>query len=118
VLDRLRIDEIVLVPDGALPLTPLPNYGQMDGQPNEYTHPNKSDRTVDLQWGFPAKETPFYTDLYTIDNGSDFYLKGRCSTSSGTRGTSSTCTDGTSGRARRTEAASPSPRGKPSSGRR
>ena len=76
VLDRLRIDEIVLVPDGALPITPLPDYGQMDGQPNEYTHPNKSDRTVDLQWGFPAKETPFYTDLTTVDNGNDFYLKG------------------------------------------
>ena len=76
VLDRLRIDEIVVVPDGALPLTPLPNYGQMDGQPNEYTHPNKSDRTVDLQWGFPAKETAFYTDLTSVANGNDFYLKG------------------------------------------
>ncbi len=44
VLDRVRIDKIVVVPDGALPL----NGGYATN------HPDLSDKTVDLMWGFPA----------------------------------------------------------------
>ncbi|MBN1916658.1 MAG: right-handed parallel beta-helix repeat-containing protein [Verrucomicrobia bacterium] len=44
VLDRFRLDKIVVVADGALPL----NGGLATN------HPDLSDRTVDLMWGFPA----------------------------------------------------------------
>jgi hypothetical protein len=76
VLDRWRLDEIAVVPDGALPLVPLPNYGQMDGQPNESTHPNTADRAVDLEWGFPAKMLTSFTDLTTADDSNPFFLSG------------------------------------------
>ena len=44
ILDRWRIDKIVVVPDGALPLN--------GGLPTN--HPDLRDKTVDLMWGFPA----------------------------------------------------------------
>jgi uncharacterized protein YjdB len=44
VLDRIRIDKITVVADGALPLA-----GGLPGN-----HPNLNDRTVDLQWGFES----------------------------------------------------------------
>ena len=76
VLDRFRIDEVVVVPDGALPLVPLPNEGQMDGQPNGSTHPNKDDRSVDLQWGFPAAQTAYFDDFTSVSDQNLFYLEG------------------------------------------
>jgi len=76
VLDRFRIDEIVVVPDGALPLVPLPGQGQMDGQPNGSTTPNANDRSVDLQWGFPASETAYLTDFTSVSDQNPFYLTG------------------------------------------
>jgi hypothetical protein len=76
VLDRFRIDEIVVVPDGALPLVPLPNEGQMDGQPNASTTPNEGDRSVDLQWGFPATEAAYFDDFTTVGDQNGFYLTG------------------------------------------
>jgi len=76
VLDRFRIDEIVVVPDGALPLVPLPNEGQMDGQPNGSTHPDTSDRTVDLEWGFPSTGTAYFDDFRTVGDQNSFYLSG------------------------------------------
>jgi hypothetical protein len=76
VLDRWRIDEIVVVPDGALPLVPLPNEGQFQGQPNGNTEPNSDDRSVDLVWGFRAFEVPYFTDLTTADESNPFYLNG------------------------------------------
>ncbi len=42
--DRVRVDEITVVPDGSLPL-----HG---GRPTN--SPDLNDRTVDLQWGLPA----------------------------------------------------------------
>ena len=42
VTDRVRIDKIVVVPDGALPLN--------GGLPSN--HPDTRDRTVDMMWGF------------------------------------------------------------------
>ncbi|MBI4580451.1 MAG: hypothetical protein HY718_12155 [Planctomycetes bacterium] len=44
VLDRVRIDKLVIVPDGALPL-----HG---GLPTN--NPDLWDKTVDMMWGFPA----------------------------------------------------------------
>lgn len=54
VLDRFRLDRIHVVPDGALPLVPLPNEGEMGGEPNQSTHPNTDDRSVDMLWGLPS----------------------------------------------------------------
>ena len=42
VLDRVRLDKVIVVPDGALPSCAT-NF------------PATSDRTIDLQWGFPAE---------------------------------------------------------------
>jgi hypothetical protein len=53
VLDRVRLDKITVVPDGALPLVPLTGMEQPGAGPS--THPNLNDRTVDMQWGFPAE---------------------------------------------------------------
>lgn len=44
VLDRVRLDKIVVVPDGALPL-------QGWGLPTN--NPNADDFSIDMQWGFP-----------------------------------------------------------------
>jgi hypothetical protein len=66
VLDRLRLDKVVVVPDGSLPL-----HGGW-----ATNTPDASDKTVDLQWGFPAylldsmyddtsspvRTNPFYTE--------------------------------------------------------
>ncbi|MCF7733534.1 MAG: hypothetical protein K9N23_17730 [Akkermansiaceae bacterium] len=45
VRDRIRLDKITVVPDGALPLN--------GGLPSN--NPDNSDRTTDLVWGFPAQ---------------------------------------------------------------
>jgi hypothetical protein len=79
VLDRFRLQKIVIVPDGALPLTKLDDFGVRDGEPNAEMIPDKSDRTVDLQWGFPksiigkyvrtdqrSPRNPFYLDGYVL----------------------------------------------------
>lgn len=74
VLDRWRLQKIVVVPDRALPLVPLPNFGEMGGEPNESTHPNKDDRGIDLQWGFPATWAQYNTDLTTVAPDNRFYV--------------------------------------------
>ena len=73
VLDRWRLQKIVVVPDGALPLVPLANYGQMGGEPNQSTHPNKDDRGVDLQWGIPAALANSPADFTTVHPSNWFY---------------------------------------------
>jgi hypothetical protein len=76
VLDRWRIDEIVVVPDGSLPLVPLPNEGEIAGQPNGHTEPNTADRSVDLIWGFPASDVAFYDNFTTVDDTNGFFING------------------------------------------
>lgn len=68
VLDRIRIEEIVLVQDGELPLA--------GGLPTN--SPNQNDRYVDLQWGFPATllEGTFYGDHTTTSHENPFYYEG------------------------------------------
>ena len=68
VLDRVRIDKIVVVPDGALPLA-----GGLPGN-----HPDRNDKTVDLMWGFPATllDGSMYTDHTNLWEGNAFYLEG------------------------------------------
>lgn len=69
VLDRVRIDKIVVVPDGALPLN--------GGLPTN--HPDTSDHTVDLEWGFPASQLPpnstFYADHVSLAEDNPFHLE-------------------------------------------
>lgn len=50
VLDRLRVDEIVVVPDSSLPLVDIGYTGFDQGEAT----PDASDSTVDLMWGFPV----------------------------------------------------------------
>ncbi|GAB4378774.1 MAG: hypothetical protein Kow0042_27520 [Calditrichia bacterium] len=68
VLDRIRLDKITIVPDGALPL-----HG---GLPTN--HPNMNDRTVDLQWGFPASLLTggMYSNHTSTSLNNPFYFEG------------------------------------------
>jgi hypothetical protein len=50
VLDRLRVDKIVVVPDSSLPLVDIGYTGFDQGEAT----PDASDSTVDLMWGFPV----------------------------------------------------------------
>ncbi|WP_437990249.1 CARDB domain-containing protein [Sorangium sp. So ce145] len=67
VLDRIRLDKVVVVPDDALPLA--------GGYPTN--NPNLNDRTVDLQWGFPndASIGTFYGDHATRSSSNPFYYE-------------------------------------------
>ncbi len=68
VLDRLRLDNIMIVPDSALPLA---------GGTSTNT-PNLFDKTVDLIWGFPASLniSEYYGDLYNVSMENPFYFEG------------------------------------------
>jgi hypothetical protein len=69
VLDRIRLDKITVVPDGALPLVPgwLPSNA-----------PNANDRTIDLQWGFTQDllSGSFYADHTNASTSNPFYFEG------------------------------------------
>lgn len=69
VLDRIRIDQITVVPDGALPLA----GGEL---PTNF--PNLRDRTVDLQWGFPASllDGDGYKNHTSAMDNNPFYFEG------------------------------------------
>ncbi|MDZ7270107.1 MAG: hypothetical protein ONB17_00685 [candidate division KSB1 bacterium] len=68
VLDRIRIDHITIVPDGSLPLA-----GGL-----ATNTPNLQDRTVDLQWGFPASllSTGFYSNHTSTGDNNPFFFEG------------------------------------------
>ncbi len=68
VLDRVRIDEIVVVPDSALPLA-----GGL-----ATNTPNLNDRTIDLQWGFPVVllNGSFYSNHTSVSDNNPFYFEG------------------------------------------
>jgi len=68
VLDRLRLDNITLVPDSTLPIA----GGYSTNTPNLF------DRTVDLIWGFPAEMniSEYYGDLYSVSMENPFYFEG------------------------------------------
>jgi hypothetical protein len=71
VLDRWRIQKIVVVPDGSLPLNGLPDDFSPGAGPE--THPDKDDQTVDLMWGFPASTVRNYTNLTSTVPTNAFY---------------------------------------------
>ena len=68
VLDRVRVDRIIVVPDGILPI----NGGVATN------NPDLLDKTVDLQWGFPAYDpntSTFYSDHTTISDANPFWVE-------------------------------------------
>lgn len=74
VADRWRIEKIVVVPDGALPLAPpvVPQRGRDPGA--AATQPDVRDRSVDLMWGFPATTIGSYGDTHTATLANPFYV--------------------------------------------
>jgi len=68
VLDRIRLDKIVVVPDGSLPLA--------GGIPSN--NPDRNDRSVDLMWGFPSTliTSGFYNDIISNTTNNPFYFEG------------------------------------------
>lgn len=68
VIDRLRLDNIAIVPDSALPLA----GGMAENTPNLY------DKTVDLIWGFPASllSSDWYSKLRDLSTDNPFYYEG------------------------------------------
>lgn len=67
VLDRVRMDQIHIVPDRALPLS--------GGLPTN--NPDRDNRTIDLQWGFPSTllEGRMYADHTTRADNNAFYFE-------------------------------------------
>jgi hypothetical protein len=72
VLDRLRLQKIVVVPDGALPLSGFPD-GTSPGATGG-THPDHLDQTVDLMWGFRTPTLGRYEDDFRAVPQNDFYV--------------------------------------------
>jgi hypothetical protein len=61
--------------DGSLPLDKgaLTVGGTFEAS---QARPNIADRSVDLEWGFPAKSLPAYTDHRTVTENNQFYYSG------------------------------------------
>lgn len=69
VLDRMRIQKVVIVADGSLPL----NGGLATNSPD------KNDKTVDLQWGFPKQlidDGGLYTNTNEQSDSNPFFYEG------------------------------------------
>jgi hypothetical protein len=66
-LDRVRIDKIIVVPDGALPL-----HGGL-----ATNNPDLNDKTVDLMWGFPSSllQGSLYVDTHSVSDSNPFYYE-------------------------------------------
>lgn|GEM_PF-1191742 len=64
---RVRIDRLIVVPDGLLPVN--------GGLPSN--NPDSSDRTVDLQWGFShgLLDGGFYADHTTVSDSNPFCIE-------------------------------------------
>lgn len=72
VYDRWRIQKIVVVPDGSLPLNGLPDEATPGASGN--SHPDQNDRTVDLMWGFRATTLSAYSNTSSVRTSNAFYL--------------------------------------------
>ena len=76
VLDRWRLQKLVVVPDNALPLTP-PADEQLGNEPsNRAAQPDASDRTIDIQWGWPAETVPGYRNYNASGPSNPFHIAG------------------------------------------
>jgi hypothetical protein len=74
VIDRWRLQKIVIVPDGSLPLAPLEGIRDESNEASGSTHPDVRDRSVDLMWGFRTLAIPTYGDHRTVDPANPFYF--------------------------------------------
>ena len=76
VLDRWRLQKLVVVPDGALPLTP-PASERLGNEPSDAaTQPDASDRTIDIQWGWPASAISAYDNYEASGPSNPFHIGG------------------------------------------
>lgn len=79
VRDRIRLDQVTIVADGALPLDPMARIIGGAFDPVQ-ARPNVADRSVDLQWGFPAVHLDprfqIYTDRTSLQTNNQFYFSG------------------------------------------
>lgn len=79
VTDRVRLDQVTIVPDGALPLDPRA-FGIGGAFDPAQARPNVADRSVDLQWGFPATtidpRLQVYTNTTSLATSNQFYYSG------------------------------------------
>jgi len=79
VRDRIRLDQITIVADGALPLDPEGANVGGAFDPAQ-ARPNLPDRSVDLQWGFPSTHLDprfqVYTDRTSLQTNNQFYYSG------------------------------------------
>ena len=79
VLDRIRLDHVRVVADGALPLDPQGANVGGSFTPAQ-ARPNLPDRSVDLQWGFPSDlldpRYAVYTDRSSLKTSNQFYYSG------------------------------------------
>lgn len=71
VLDRMRLQKIVIVPDDALPLNGLPVDASLGAGGS--SHPDQNDRTVDLMWGFRTDVLTSYLKSAKLDPQNWFY---------------------------------------------
>lgn len=76
VLDRLRLDNLTVVADGALPLSRVNVPDDVDQRIFATYRPNGADRTVDLQFGFPAEAVEVYTNHASRSTENQFYFSG------------------------------------------
>lgn len=76
VRDRLRLDKITRVSDGALPLVPVDTVGPTDQRTFAAFRPNAADRTVDLQWGFPSSVVGDYQNHTSLSTINQSYYSG------------------------------------------
>ncbi|HYI11238.1 MAG TPA: hypothetical protein VEK57_19440 [Thermoanaerobaculia bacterium] len=72
VLDRLRLQKIVVVPDQALPLSGFPDGTSLGATGG--THPDHLDHSVDLMWGFRTGTLSRYRDDFRPVPQNDFYV--------------------------------------------
>jgi hypothetical protein len=71
VIDRFRLQKIVVVPDGSLPLSGLPADASLGA--NGATHPDQHDRSVDLMWGFRTAHLGRYQRGTKVEPLNTFY---------------------------------------------
>ena len=72
--DRWRLQKLVITPDRSLPLVP-PADPQLGNEPAPAAaQPYSSDRTIDLQWGFPQSILGGYRDYDTVSINNPFYI--------------------------------------------
>jgi hypothetical protein len=79
VRDRIRLDRVTIVADGALPLDPAA-HGVGGAFEAAQARPNLADRSVDMQWGFPSRHLDprlqVYTNTASLSTDNQFYYSG------------------------------------------